>query len=383
MARSVSVTCQAGAALRDWSRCGRYYPPEFWDQKGFNDKANLNTFRGESWRNRGAQVNSKLLTQGRNVIRFEMPWDIICLGEKCGECVHKGVRFNADKDKAGKYFTTTIWHFRLKCHLCDNIMIMATDPEKCDYKCVSGCRRKQETWLEDEDTLKRPDKREQRRMEEDPFYRLEHFAADDGSGRREDEVRGKVAKGTIGELRELQEERAAHDGMLNRLLRKSFREEKRETARREQEDAAERTRLNLAIPLLPVSEADADAARAQTFGARLGGEDARFEAARRQQRRTIMQTPMLPQAQAGATTALQRVQARLLPPRDADPFVAQSACPRAASEDCSARAPTACDDAARYCRHWRCSAPKAAPGGSGRPGPAAGAAGSRHAPGVC
>jgi hypothetical protein len=35
------------------------------------------------------QVNSKLLTQGRNVIRFEMPWDIICSGEKCGECIHK------------------------------------------------------------------------------------------------------------------------------------------------------------------------------------------------------------------------------------------------------------------------------------------------------
>ena len=34
----------------------RYYPPEFWDQKGFNDKCNLNAFRGEAWRNRGAQV---------------------------------------------------------------------------------------------------------------------------------------------------------------------------------------------------------------------------------------------------------------------------------------------------------------------------------------
>ena len=34
----------------------RYYPPEFWDQKGFSDKSNLNTFRGESWRNRGAQA---------------------------------------------------------------------------------------------------------------------------------------------------------------------------------------------------------------------------------------------------------------------------------------------------------------------------------------
>src|SRR5210317_1622419 len=57
----------------------RYYPPEFWDQKNFNDKQNLNSFRGEGWRNRGAQVNSKLLTQGRDVIRFETPFDIVCL----------------------------------------------------------------------------------------------------------------------------------------------------------------------------------------------------------------------------------------------------------------------------------------------------------------
>ena len=75
----------------------RYYPPEFWDDPNFGDKSNLNSFRGESWRNRGAQVNSKLLTQGRNVIRFETPFDIWCEG--CNEVTHKGVRFNADKNK--------------------------------------------------------------------------------------------------------------------------------------------------------------------------------------------------------------------------------------------------------------------------------------------
>ena len=61
-------------------------------------------------------------------------------------------------------------------------MVMATDPENCTYKCISGCRRKQEAWEDDADTLDRPDEREKRRMEDDPFYRLEHFAATDGSG---------------------------------------------------------------------------------------------------------------------------------------------------------------------------------------------------------
>ena len=83
--------------MADRKATNRYYPPEFWDDPKFSDKSNLNSFRGEGWRNRGAQVNSKLLTQGRNVIRFETPFDIWCEG--CNQVIHKGVRFNADKEK--------------------------------------------------------------------------------------------------------------------------------------------------------------------------------------------------------------------------------------------------------------------------------------------
>ena len=83
--------------MADRKATNRSDPPEFWDDPKFGDKSNLNSFRGESWRNRGAQVNSKLLTQGRNVIRFETPFDIWCEG--CNQVIHKGVRFNADKEK--------------------------------------------------------------------------------------------------------------------------------------------------------------------------------------------------------------------------------------------------------------------------------------------
>eukprot|EP00961_Rhodomonas_salina_P077230 1035703-Rhodomonas_salina.1 len=38
----------------------------------------------------------------------------------------------------------------------------------------------QETWEDDQDTEKVPDAKEKRKLENDPFYRLEHFAATDG-----------------------------------------------------------------------------------------------------------------------------------------------------------------------------------------------------------
>jgi len=40
-----------------------------------------------------------------------------------------GVRYNAEKKQAGKYFSTKIWSFRMKCHLCDNWMEIHTDPQ--------------------------------------------------------------------------------------------------------------------------------------------------------------------------------------------------------------------------------------------------------------
>ena len=40
-----------------------------------------------------------------------------------------GVRYNAEKKKVGNYYTTPIYKFRMKCHLCDNYIEIETDPK--------------------------------------------------------------------------------------------------------------------------------------------------------------------------------------------------------------------------------------------------------------
>ena len=59
--------------------------------------------------------------------RFELPFNIWCGG--CGSHVGMGVRYNAEKSQVGKYYSTPIFKFRMKCHLCDNYFEIQTDPQ--------------------------------------------------------------------------------------------------------------------------------------------------------------------------------------------------------------------------------------------------------------
>lgn len=72
-------------------------------------------------------------------MRFELPYHI-----RCGECdsmLAKGVRFNAQKRVIGKYFSTEILEFAMRCHYCGSKFGIRTDPEHCDYAIVAGCRK--------------------------------------------------------------------------------------------------------------------------------------------------------------------------------------------------------------------------------------------------
>jgi len=68
-----------------------------------------------------------------------MPYNIWCEG--CNSHVAMGVRYNAEKSKIGMYYTTPIYKFRMKCHLCDNHFEIKTDPAVCSRKNISVTKK--------------------------------------------------------------------------------------------------------------------------------------------------------------------------------------------------------------------------------------------------
>ena len=84
---------------------------------------------------------SKLKSDGILVIRFEMPYDSVCL--RCGHFVSHGVRFNADKRRTGTYLSTPIYSFAMTCpSSCGEKFLIETDPQNATYKYLEGLRRK-------------------------------------------------------------------------------------------------------------------------------------------------------------------------------------------------------------------------------------------------
>ena len=73
-----------------------------------------------------------------------MPYNVWCGG--CKNLIGRGTRFNAEKKAIGKYFSTTIWSFRMKCAQCSNWIEIHTDPQNHDYVIHSGAERRTETW---------------------------------------------------------------------------------------------------------------------------------------------------------------------------------------------------------------------------------------------
>ncbi|XP_031689235.1 coiled-coil domain-containing protein 130 homolog isoform X1 [Oncorhynchus kisutch] len=304
-----------------------YYPPDFDPQK----HGSLNGYHGTH----ALRERARKLSQGILIIRFEMPYNIWCDG--CKNHIGMGVRYNAEKKKVGNYYTTPIYRFRMKCHLCVNYIEMQTDPATCDYVIVCGAQRKEERWdmadneqilttgllvfplslmcsllfsptplislsLPPANTLPSfpvllplcvsPERSEKEKLETDPMYKLDHGGKD----------KEKLRK-ALPSLSELQDHQAGwkDDFILNSKLRRKFRTEKKVMAEEEEKDNAVRKRTNLSIPLLPEKEEDKKLAALLTYTAPDSYDDRQNYKRKEISSRSWFSSPTLPPGSAAGS----------------------------------------------------------------------------------
>ncbi|ELT97877.1 hypothetical protein CAPTEDRAFT_94947, partial [Capitella teleta] len=216
----------------------KYYPPDFDPVK----HRNLAGYTGQH----PLRERARKLHLGILVIRFEMPYNIWCDG--CNSHIGMGVRYNAEKSKIGMYYTTPIYKFRMKCHLCPSHMEIKTDPANHDYVIISGARRKEQRWdPKDNEQIVPEDRNDQKKMATDAMFKLEHGA--------NDKDKASEAKSSLAHLTNVQ---AFHkdDFGLNQLARSKFRTEKKALHKLDSEDDALLKKSSLNVPL--VEEHDDD-----------------------------------------------------------------------------------------------------------------------------
>ncbi|EPQ27466.1 uncharacterized protein PFL1_05004 [Pseudozyma flocculosa PF-1] len=165
-------------------------------------------------------VRARKIDQGILVVRFELPFNIWCAG--CDNHIGQGVRYNAEKRHVGDYYSTKIWAFRCKCHLCSKWFEIRTDPKNARYIVQEGARQQNQEWdpeengghpIYDESAAAGPSK------PLDAFSQLEKRESD----------RDKALRLTdrVLELEEHSEARWSDPYTLNAKLRSSFRKDKR------------------------------------------------------------------------------------------------------------------------------------------------------------
>ncbi|CAN0339420.1 unnamed protein product [Discosporangium mesarthrocarpum] len=193
-----------------------YYPPEWAPEMG-----SISKFQGSKGANQYEQYG---------VIRFELPVHGWCTG--CERHLGKGTRFNAKKEQAGKYFTTKIWEFSMKCPSCSTVMVIRTDPKNTDYEYVEGIRKKETAFDAEDAQTERlspiptiaglcwsgshpSSRRPPHSFKADPLYRLEH--------EQEDKRRAASRKTALTRLTELSEAQWGDDFMSNSNLRRAMR----------------------------------------------------------------------------------------------------------------------------------------------------------------
>nr|KAJ3421220.1 hypothetical protein HK105_004212 [Polyrhizophydium stewartii] len=230
--------------MADRRATNKYYPPD-WDPS----KGSLNTFVGQH----PLRDRARKLDQGILVIRFEMPFDVWCL--HCDKHIGMGVRFNAEKKKIAMYYTSPIFSFRMKCHLCSGWIEIHTDHKNAEFEIISGARRRETEYdAEDIGVIDLKDDKYRAKLADDALFKLEHETAD--------AQRAQEARPRIEQLMDHSDQFWKDPYTLSQKLRKRFRTEKRVREADAADSRAIQTRHGFLFDVLPASKDDAEAAKA-------------------------------------------------------------------------------------------------------------------------
>lgn len=98
----------------------------------------------------------------------------------CERHLARGVRFNAEKKEIGKYYSTPIFSFRMKCPSCSTWIEIQTDPKNAEYQVTDGAKKKNEEYSAEDAEIggTRLTEEESEKLVNNPFFRLEHEARD-------------------------------------------------------------------------------------------------------------------------------------------------------------------------------------------------------------
>jgi len=232
-----------------------YYPPDFDPKK----HGSLNGYHGVH----ALRERARKLDRGILIIRFEMPYNIWCDG--CKNHIGMGVRYNAEKTKLGMYYTTPIYQFRMKCHLCTNHFSIKTDPANMDYVIVEGARRVEQRWDPTQNGQIVPDdKQVGRKLADDAMYKLEHQS--------KDKDKSADAAPRIGRISQIQD-RVKDDYLANRILRDQFRVKKKERKAVQEADKKLLSKSGLELDLVEEREEDVRLAKLMNIQARTEAEE--------------------------------------------------------------------------------------------------------------
>ncbi|MEN2496675.1 MAG: hypothetical protein MHMPM18_001165 [Marteilia pararefringens] len=197
--------------MAERKQVNKYYPIDWSPSKGSVNKLT----KSHPLRERAKKLNEGILT-----IRFEMPFNIWCSG--CSNHIGMGVRFNAEKSCIDYYYSTPIFQFRMKCHLCPNYFVLRSDPSKCTYTVIRGGKRKEQRWdANDNNQIQLESFKERGEKTLNPMLALENLAS-----KKENHKKSLPKLAAIKKASDLKHQ---EDYLLNRHLRSNLRQSKKES----------------------------------------------------------------------------------------------------------------------------------------------------------